>query len=189
MTPGARYGEEKDLPEPVRAALRVATELGFQNSCHPGYGRLLRTFAARGGRILETGTGCGVGTAWMLSALPAGASLVTVEIDSALADAARRLFFHDRRVRVIEGEARAALALGPFDLIFNDGGLSSEDDFETMVKALVAGGVAIKDDLRWGEPASTDPRKALWLGHPDLAAVEVMVAPPDWAAIIATRIR
>lgn len=110
-----------------------------------------------------------------------------MEIDATQAGRVRELFAHDPRVQVIQGDARGAFSLGPFDLIFNDGGTTDGDSFEAMVGALAIGGTAVKDDMIWLSPASDDPRKALWMGHPALTAVEVMVAPPDWAAIIAVR--
>ena len=57
------------LPEGVAAALGRAREAGFALSCEVGVGRLLATLAAGvrpGGRILELGTGAGVGLAWIV---------------------------------------------------------------------------------------------------------------------------
>jgi predicted O-methyltransferase YrrM len=49
-----------------------ANELGFEQSCEADVGRLLAVLAAGvpgGGRILEIGTGAGVGTAWMVEGI------------------------------------------------------------------------------------------------------------------------
>ena len=187
MTPKANYANEAALPDLVRRAVKLARELSFENSCHPGYGRLLRVLAARGGRVLETGSGCGVGTAWMLSGLPSDATLTTVEVDPTRAAAVKALFAGDSRVRVIEGDAAKILLDGPFDFFFMDGGFAAETGLDPVVDLLTVGGVVVKDDLKFGTNPQSDPRKAPWFSHQRLAVVEVMAAPPEWSAIIAVR--
>lgn len=57
------------LPERVTAAVANARELGFEMSCDPGAGALLGVLAAAvppAGRILELGTGVGVGLSWIV---------------------------------------------------------------------------------------------------------------------------
>src|SRR5689334_24467347 len=78
------------LPEPVARAQAAAEEAGFKMSCEPDVGALLAVLAAGvppGGRILELGTGAGVGTAWLVSGLGtrADVELVTVDNDEASA--------------------------------------------------------------------------------------------------------
>ena len=56
------------LPEQVLLATELATQAGFAMSCDPDTGRLLAVLAAAvpsRGRLLELGTGAGVGTAWL----------------------------------------------------------------------------------------------------------------------------
>jgi predicted O-methyltransferase YrrM len=56
----AAYGARGDLPPTVAAALDLARRTGFEMSCRPEQGELLRILA-RGvgaGAIGETGTGC-----------------------------------------------------------------------------------------------------------------------------------
>ena len=57
------YAGITDLPPLVQAAIELAESQGFDNSCDPAQGRLLSLLAGGsvGGRIGETGTGCGVG--------------------------------------------------------------------------------------------------------------------------------
>jgi predicted O-methyltransferase YrrM len=59
-------------PPLVRRALELERELGFDRSSIPEVGRLLHLLAAQRGRMRvgEIGTGCGVGAAWIASALP-----------------------------------------------------------------------------------------------------------------------
>src|ERR1700749_1594252 len=78
------------LPEPVRLATERADRAGFTMSCDPGTGLLLAVLAAAvpaNGRVLELGTGTGVGTAWITHGLHgrADVEVVTVEIDPATA--------------------------------------------------------------------------------------------------------
>ena len=188
MTPRADYSAEQDLPDLVTRSLQLAERLGFESSCGPGYGRLLRTLAARGGTVGETGTGCGTGSAWILSGMPAGSRLITIESDPRRAAAARQLLQGDPRAEVLEGDSRQLLKLGPFDLLFADGGGKEPEWGPAVVAALrKPGGILLLDDMMWGRPIEEDRVKRFWLTHPDLVATEVLAHGPDWAAIIATR--
>jgi len=73
-------------PPLVEAAGARARRAGFPFSCDPVVGRLLAVLAAhlRGGaRVLELGTGTGVGTAWIVSGLlpRTDVTVLTVEHD------------------------------------------------------------------------------------------------------------
>ena len=58
-----------------------------------------------GGRLLELGTGVGVGTAWLLSGMTDDARLMTVELEQALSEHASALLRDDRvEFRVGDGE-------------------------------------------------------------------------------------
>jgi len=63
----AAYDGLTDLPPLVERAVDLARRLGFANSCRPEHGRLRHALAAGAGTIGETGTGCGVGLAWLAS--------------------------------------------------------------------------------------------------------------------------
>ena len=63
----AAYDGLTDLPPLVGRAVGLARRLGFANSCRPEHGRLLHALAAGAAAIGETGTGCGVGLAWLAS--------------------------------------------------------------------------------------------------------------------------
>ena len=78
----ASYDGLTDLPSLVERAVDLARRLGFANSCRPEHGRLLHALAAGAGTIGETGTGCGVGLAWLASGARPGTRLVSVEIDT-----------------------------------------------------------------------------------------------------------
>src|SRR5215213_10959109 len=192
----ATYRARSFVPPLVERAQALAQELGFTLSSRPEVGRLLRTLAAsaRDGRVGEMGTGTGVGTAWVASALGPGGSLVTVDNDVDRAAAAARLFADLPNVRVLHAHSTALLAHGPFDLLFVDSpGLKGTpgqgrqrgdpDVLAPVLAAMRPGGTIVLDDLtpeaawppEWhGQP---DPTRELWLNDPRLAAVEVIVDP------------
>ena len=162
------------LPPLVARAKAAAEALGFDKSCRDEDGMLLHILAARRGieRVAEIGTGVGVGTAWLASALPPGIPLFTAEADERLARAAGELFADDPDVDVLRGDWRDVLpAHAPFDLLFVDGG-RAKDDPDAVLSLAAPGATLVLDDfsLDWQRP---DPRRAGWLAHPRLAAVEL----------------
>ena len=82
------------LPESVVAAHGRAATTGFQLACEVEVGRLLAALSAavpEGGRILEIGTGVGVGLAWLVHGLGErhDVEVVTVELDDEVQQTAR----------------------------------------------------------------------------------------------------
>src|ERR1700733_5825457 len=78
---------EPTLPELVAAAVARAASAKFALSCDPAVGGLLAVLAAHlpaGSRVLELGTGAGVGTAWIVSGLlpRTDVTVTTVERDA-----------------------------------------------------------------------------------------------------------
>jgi predicted O-methyltransferase YrrM len=172
------------VPPLVQRAHALAESLRFGRSCSPEAGRLLQVLAGQRGRtrVGEIGTGCGVGAAWILSALPPEVPFVTVELDEARAAAVAELLSGDGDARVLHGDWVELLpAEAPFDLLFADGGRSKEH--EELVGLLAPGGTLVLDDLTPGRPGP-DPVRELWLRHPRMAAIEVQLSPRE-AAIVA----
>lgn len=103
-------------PGLVAAAIAAARTAGFPVSSAdpghdrgsaslPGTGRFLAVLAAGcRDRIAELGTGTGIGAAWMASAMPAGCTLITAEIDPARAAIAAQALAADPRIRVLPGD-------------------------------------------------------------------------------------
>jgi predicted O-methyltransferase YrrM len=194
----AAYDGLTDLPPLVGRAVDLARRLGFANSCRPEHGRLLRALAAGAGTIGETGTGCGVGLAWLASGARPGTRLVSVEIDTERAGLVASLFADLPHLAVIPGDWSEIYRAAPFDLLVLDGGAHGKSaGIEQRIPAdpeelLKPGGTVVIDDLT---PASTwppsfgghvDQARMHWLTHPALDAAELRLA-PDLAALVATR--
>jgi predicted O-methyltransferase YrrM len=173
------------LPPLVERALELSERAGFTRSCSRETGRLLQVLAGQRGRtrVAEIGTGCGVGSAWILSALDPDVAFVTVELDEQRAKAAAELLAGDENAKVLAGDWREVLpAEAPFDLLFADGGRSKYH--EDVVGLLAPGGTLFLDDLTPGRQGS-DPVRELWLSHPRLLAAEVQISPRE-AVIVGT---
>lgn len=193
----AAYDGVDALPARVSQAVAAAVDVGFDISCRPEQGRLLHLLAAgvAGGVIGETGTGCGVGLAWLAEAAGPGTRLVSVERDPARAALAARLFAADPRVTVIHGDWTELRAHGPFDLLVLDGGgAGKQDDPIEPAGWLNPGGTVVIDDFtpmdEWpprfrGEP---DVARQWWLAHPNLLTTELILA-PGLATIVGRHLR
>jgi predicted O-methyltransferase YrrM len=183
------------LPDPVARATAVARRAGFTMSCEPETGALLAVLAAAvpaGGRILELGTGAGVGTGWVLHGL-AGRSdveVVTVDHTAGTTDLVAGLSWPPH-VRLVIGDAVAVTAReGAFDLVFADAQGGKWNGLDVTVAALREGGHLLVDDMT--PPAFADAHherktaevRAALLSHPDLISV-----PMAWASglILSTR--
>ncbi|GLW55047.1 O-methyltransferase [Kitasatospora phosalacinea] len=170
----------------VESAAERSRAHGFAYSCEPPAGELLAVLSAavpRGGRILELGTGVGVGLAWIVRGLGGrdDVEVHSVDNDAAVAELAGAGNW-PAGVRLHLGDAEQLLGeLGQFDLIFADAPGGKWTGLDRTIAALRPGGVLIVDDLdpaRYAEPehvAKVAEIKATLLGHPDLVAVELAV--------------
>lgn len=188
------YADVADVPALVRAALDVATALDFDHSCAPEQGRLLSVLARghAGGRIGETGTGCGVGLAWMVEATDTRTSFTSVEIDATRAEASARLFADRPNVRVVNADWTELRSSGPFDLLVLDGGGKGKepgDDppLDPTDGWLAIGGTLVLDDFTPGREAH-DAARRYWLDHPALRATELLLT-PELSTVVARRVR
>jgi len=126
----------------------------------PGPTLLLRTLAATkpGGRLLEVGTGVGVGAAYLLAGMDPTARLTTLERGPAIANAARTLLTDDERVEVVTTDAVEWLTAydgPPFDLVFVDTTSAKFERRDLLFAHLAPGALFIADDLlpqdKWTE--------------------------------------
>jgi predicted O-methyltransferase YrrM len=185
---------ERVVPDRVVVAERLAAEAGFEKSCIPEVGRLLRLAAAAkpGGVVAESGTGSGVGTTWLHSGLGPGARLVTVERDEALSRRAAGVFADDDRVSVLTGDWRLLEQHAPFDVFFCDGG-GKRDAPDRVVELLAPGGILVLDDFTpsadWPPrfEGEVDELRLYYLTHPALDATEVLTTPSSSAVVAARR--
>ncbi|GAA1076003.1 class I SAM-dependent methyltransferase [Kitasatospora arboriphila] len=188
------YRAVDGLPSRVARAVAAAREAGFPNSCRPEQGRLLQALA--GGsrvRIGESGTGYGVGLAWLATGAAPGVELVSVERDPDRAAAAAALFADDPRARVLAADWTELYAHGPYDLLVLDGGGQGKTGGAADPgRLLTPGGVLVVDDFTpadgWpplfdGRP---DEARLHWLQHPALRAVDLPLA-ADLSTVVAVR--
>jgi predicted O-methyltransferase YrrM len=143
---------EQTFPELVATAVGRAASARFGQSCDPRVGGLLAVLAAHlpaGARVLELGTGAGVGTAWIVSGLlpRTDVTVTTVERDARTALLAAQgdwPGFVDLRL----ADAIDVLAEGGlFDLIFADAQGGKWEGLDRTVAALRPGGLLLVDDM------------------------------------------
>ena len=175
-------------PRLVVEAEGLARAHGFGASCTPAVGALLRTMATTAGRVLELGTGFGVGTAWLTSGLRPEASLVTIEHEPLYIEKVGTLFAADPRVMVLEGDWKEALKLGPFDLVFVDVAEAKDVGSNEVVSATSVGGLLVLDDFTPGPTyrGQPDVRWGRWMNDQRLSTCEVLID-ADSAVILAAR--
>ncbi len=137
-----------------------------------------------GGRILELGTGFGVGLAWILTGLGSRTDVAVVSIER---DAERVAFLTEvdlpAHVSIVEGDIGALPpALGQFDLIFADAEAGKWTGLELTIAALAPQGLLLVDDMHLSRYDSEKDRstvknvRKVLTTDSRLAAVELDVA-------------
>jgi predicted O-methyltransferase YrrM len=140
-------------PQRLEAILAETRSIGFQSWCWPQVGALLGVMASLkpGGRLLEIGTGTGVGTSWLLDGMDASARLTTVDINSKVQAVARTHLGEDPRLTILCEDAADVIRREPpnsFDLIFADGGAGKHRLLEEALALLRPGGIYLCDDTK-----------------------------------------
>ena len=162
----AHVPERQDLPESVVTAHERAATTDFRLACEVEVGRLLAALSAavpEGGRILEIGTGVGVGLAWLVHGLGErhDVEVVTVELDDEVQQTARSAPWPSW-VRFESGDGAEVVGrLGEFDLIFPGAPGGKVFKLSRTVAALRPGGVLIVDDMDLTRHEDDDLRAAL----------------------------
>ncbi|WP_078662463.1 S1 RNA-binding domain-containing protein [Streptomyces bicolor] len=192
------YAKEVHLPPLVERALAAARAHGFAHSRRPEQGRLLYALAGGAGTLIgETGTGCGVGLAWLAAGAGVGVRLVGVERDPERARVAAEVFADRPEVEVLCGDWRRIEERGPYDLLVLNGGGSAktEDDSPADPARLLApAGRMVIDDFApaadWPplHEGAVDRARLHWLRHSALETIEIPLA-RDLATLVATRRR
>jgi demethylmenaquinone methyltransferase/2-methoxy-6-polyprenyl-1,4-benzoquinol methylase len=188
---------DAELPEIVAEAYVRSEASGFRCSCEVEVGRLLATLAAAvppDGRILELGTGVGVGLAWLVHGLGnrTDVEVVTVELDDEVQEIAAGAPWPPI-IRFERGDgAELVERLGQFDLIFADAPGGKLSNLERTIEALRPGAVLLVDDMDLGRHDDAELRAALTVvrerlvTHPRLVAAELDTAS---GIVVATRRR
>ena len=189
------YRSTTYIPSLVQRAGNLAEQMNYSDSTSREVGRLLQLLASQSlsGVLVEIGTGCGVASAWIVSALAPGASFFTVEANVARAAAARALFDAYPNVHVVHGDWRQLLRIGQFSLLY--AGLESPrlSEADRLLQTLRPGGLIVLDRLNPIEQLPEDLRRKpdklrdFYLNDPRLLATEVQVSSSE-AVILATRV-
>jgi demethylmenaquinone methyltransferase/2-methoxy-6-polyprenyl-1,4-benzoquinol methylase len=174
----------------VQAARDRADAAGFTISSEPPAGELLAVLAAAvppGGRILEIGTGAGVGLAWLVTGLGGRTDVEVRSVErnpemgavAAAGDWPSNVTLHEGDVLTLFD------TLGTFDLIFADAQGGKTHGLDRTIAALAPGGHLLVDDMAGAYEQTIRVRDTL-LNHPDLTAVELACGS---GLILATRHR
>ena len=140
-------------PPAVLQSLLVESEsLDFRLASDTLTGSLLRILAASkpAGKLLELGTGTGVGTAWLLDGMGPDARLLSVDNDPSVTAVARQFLASDPRVEFRTEDAAALLVKLPkasFDLIFADAWVGKYTHLDEALFLLRPGGWYVVDDM------------------------------------------
>jgi demethylmenaquinone methyltransferase/2-methoxy-6-polyprenyl-1,4-benzoquinol methylase len=172
------------MPPLVAQASANALRCGFTLSCDPDVGRLLAVLAAAvpaGGRILELGTGAGVGTAWLVHGLAdrSDVELITCECDPGTAAVAAQMRWPGFARLVVGDATDVTRASGSFDLVFADAQGGKWEGLATTIAALRPGGHLLVDDMapsRFADAVHAtkvrEVRESL-ISHPGLLSVVI----------------
>jgi predicted O-methyltransferase YrrM len=133
------------------------------------------------GRILEIGTGAGVGTAWIAAGLGerTDVELVTIEADPRMISAVRAWEWPDY-VEILMADASDVIdTLGAFNLVFADAAPVKYRHIDSVFAALQPRGILVIDDLEPGAQTSdlqrtekAELRRAIF-GKTSLRGVEI----------------
>ena len=188
------YRSNTYVPTLVESCKLLAKSKGFENSCSDEAGRLLAVLAAQvtQGKMLEIGTGYGVGSSWILSAIAPTIQFISVDLEKEKIEATAAHIQH-QQAEFICGDWKEAIAKGPFQFIFADAAAAKAIEGELLFNTLAIGGMLFMDDFtpeehfpkEWiGKP---DKVRDYWLNHRGLRATEIYLTPTS-SAILATKI-
>lgn len=140
------------MPEALRGLYADTEHLGFTMVSDPKTGGLLSVLAASkpGGRLLEIGTGTGVGTAWLLAGMDPHSHLDSIDTDPRVQAVARRHLGEDRRVtfHLADGaEFLTGLPRGQVDLVYADAWPGKFTHLDEALALVRIGGLYVIDDL------------------------------------------
>lgn len=140
------------VPPLVAALRRSALEAGFPFSSEDSTGEMLAVLSASvrtGGRVLEIGTGMGVGLGWIVAGLEPreDVAVTTIEHDAERSAFVQQIEWPDW-IEFVAGDVTVELPQrGTFDLIFADAEGGKWYGLDLTLSALNVGGTLLLDDL------------------------------------------
>jgi predicted O-methyltransferase YrrM len=142
----------RHVPAALEAILADTAAHGFTMASEPKTGALLAALAASkpGGRLLELGTGTGLGTAWLLSGMDAASHLDTIDTDPKVVAIARAHLEKDARVTFHVMDGADFISRSPrdrYDLIYADAWPGKFTHLDQTLSLLRGGGIYFIDDL------------------------------------------
>jgi predicted O-methyltransferase YrrM len=140
------------LPLRLPQVMSETARLSFTMASDTLTGCLLRALSATkpAGNLLELGSGTGMATAWMLDGMDAEARLVSVEIDEAVLEVAKKCLGDDLRVTFVHADGGEWLRRSEpdqFDLIFADSWPGKYTHLDEALRSLKRGGLYVIDDM------------------------------------------
>jgi demethylmenaquinone methyltransferase/2-methoxy-6-polyprenyl-1,4-benzoquinol methylase len=146
-----------------------------------------------GGRVLEIGTGMGVGTAWLVEGLArrSDVELVTIECDPQRARQAAAASWPPC-VRQVVGDVLVELTgLGSFSLIFADAEGGKLYGLDMTLAAVELNGLLILDDMRFQGRGPAIEDGVVRVRRQLLADDRFVCAEMNWSSglLLATRVR
>lgn len=139
-------------PSQLRALTARTEEMKFDMASELHTGALLQVLAASkvGGKMLELGTGTGIGTAWLLSGMDETATLTSVETDDRVQSVARDVLGADPRLTFLLEDGASFISRQPekgYDLIFADAVPGKFELLDETLRLVRPGGFYVIDDL------------------------------------------
>jgi predicted O-methyltransferase YrrM len=140
------------VPKIVEEAYERAQKANYKIFSEREFGRLLATLSAivpKGGRILEIGTGVGVGTAWISSSISNNSKIELITIEKKIERARYALEYPwPPFVEIIVNDfSNVSNSIGEFDLIFADAAAGKWYDLNKTIDILKPNGILIVDDM------------------------------------------
>jgi predicted O-methyltransferase YrrM len=138
-------------PSQYARILSRSRELEFSMNSDILTGSLLRMLARSkpGGSFLELGTGCGLGTCWLLDGMDTASRLVSVDVEPVTQAIAREALAADARLTLVlrDGGEFLETCEERFDLIYADAWPGKYSHLERALDRLAPGGFYVIDDM------------------------------------------
>lgn len=139
-------------PRQLPALTARTEEMKFDMASELHTGALLQVLAASkpGGKMLELGTGTGIGTAWLLSGMDETATLTSVDPDDRVQSVAREVLGDDPRLTLVLEDGATFIQRQvekSYDLIFADAMPGKFELLDETLKLVKPGGFYVIDDL------------------------------------------